>query len=81
MAPSNDRLKRGARMANKLSDQLRKAIHDSELSRYRLAKMTAIDESALAKFCNGTRGLSLDAIDRLAAALKLRLTTSPRRAK
>lgn len=57
----------------KLSDQLRKAIDDSGHSRYRIAQETGIDESALAKFYNGKRGLSLSALDRLAAFLDLKL--------
>lgn len=57
----------------KLSDQIRQAIDDSGISRYRIAHDTGIDESALAKFFNGQRGLSLDAIDRLGQYLRLRI--------
>ena len=55
----------------KLSDQLRQAIDESGLTRYQIAKETGIDESALAKFYNGHRGLSLEALDRLAECLDL----------
>jgi len=51
--------------SSKMTDQLRQAIDDSGLTRYRIAQDTGIDESALAKFYNGRRGLSLDHIDQL----------------
>lgn len=68
---NNETMKR--RKQELISDQLRRAIEESELSRYRIAQDTGIDESALAKFFNGKRGLSLDAIDRLGELLKLRI--------
>ncbi|MFM7136524.1 MAG: helix-turn-helix domain-containing protein [Planctomycetota bacterium] len=49
----------------RLSEQLRKAIRDSEVSRYRIAEATGISQSTLSLFCAGKRGLSMDAIDRL----------------
>lgn len=55
----------------KLSDQLRQAIADSGMSRYRIAQDTGIDESALAKFFNGQRGLSLASLDALVEYLDL----------
>lgn len=48
-----------------LSHQLFRAIEESEVSRYRIAKETGISQSALSLFCNNKRGLSLDAIDAL----------------
>jgi transcriptional regulator with XRE-family HTH domain len=54
-----------------LTDQLRQAIDDSGLTRYQIAKATGIDESALAKFYNGQRGLSMDALNALGEFLKL----------
>jgi len=61
------------RRSRKLTDQLRQAIDDSGLTRYRIAQETGIDESALAKFYNGHRGLSMDALDRLSEYLGLRI--------
>ena len=55
----------------KLTDQLRQAIDDSGLTRYAIAKETGIDESALAKFYNGHRGLSMKALNSLGAYLEL----------
>ena len=53
------------RPSKTLTEQLRQAIDDCGLSRYQIAKETGIDESALAKFYNGHRGLSLDALNAL----------------
>ena len=55
----------------KLTDQLRQAIDDSSLTRYQIAKETGIDESALAKFYNGHRGLSMEALNALGECLQL----------
>jgi transcriptional regulator with XRE-family HTH domain len=43
-------------------------------TRYQIAKATGIDESALAKFYNGHRGLSMDALNALGEFLQLRIT-------
>lgn len=56
-----------------LSDQIRQAIDESGLTRYQIAKETGIDESALAKFYNGHRGLSMKALNALGACLQLRI--------
>ena len=61
------------RRPKKLTDQVMQAIDDSGLTRYRIAQGTGIDESALAKFYNGHRGLSMDALDRLGVYLGLRI--------
>jgi transcriptional regulator with XRE-family HTH domain len=57
-----------------LTDQLRQAIDDSGLTRYEIAKQTGIDESALAKFYNGHRGLSMEALNALGEYLQLKIT-------
>ena len=56
-----------------LSDQIRAAIRDSGESRYKIAQMTEINESQLSGFFRGTRGLSLEAADRLAKYLGLEI--------
>ena len=58
----------------KLTDQLRQAIDDCGLTRYEIAKQTGIDESALAKFYNGRRGLSMEALNALGEFLQLKIT-------
>ena len=59
----------------KLSDQLRQAINDCGVSRYRIARESGVDESNIAKFFNGSHGLSLDSIDKLGCYLGLRLVS------
>lgn len=59
---------------NLLADQLRQAIDDSGLTRYRIAKETGISQSALAQFYNGHRGLSMDALNALGEFLQLKIT-------
>jgi transcriptional regulator with XRE-family HTH domain len=58
---------------NLLTDQLRQVIDDSGLTRYEIAKQTGIDESALAKFYNGHRGLSMEALNALGEFLQLKI--------
>jgi transcriptional regulator with XRE-family HTH domain len=60
--------------SNLLTDQLRQAIDDSSLTRYRIAKETGISESALAQFYNGHRGLSMEALNALGEFLQLTIT-------
>jgi len=62
------------KQTKKLTDQLRQAIDDCGLTRYEIAKRTGIDESALAKFYNGRRGLSMDALNALGECLQLTIT-------
>ena len=57
-----------------LTDQLRRAIDDSGLTRYRIAKETGISESTLAQFYNGRRGLSMEALNALGEFLHLKIT-------
>ena len=60
--------------AKPLTNQLRQAIDDSGLTRYQIAKAAGIDESALAKFYNRQRGLSMKALDALGEFLELTIT-------
>lgn len=62
------------RRTNLLTDQLRQAIDDSGITRYRIAKETGISESALAQFYNGHRGLSMEALNALGEYLQLKIT-------
>lgn len=59
---------------NVLTDQLRQAIDDSGLTRYRISKETGISESTLAQFYNGHRGLSMEALNALGEFLQLKIT-------
>jgi hypothetical protein len=61
------------------TDQLRRAILDSGLTRYRISQETGIAESVLSRFVHGERGLNSDSIDRLMDCLGLEIR--PRRRK
>ncbi len=56
-----------------LSDQLRAIIDNGTMTRYRLSKLSSVDPGQLHRFMNGKGRLSSDSMDRIAAALKLRL--------
>ena len=70
----------------KLSDQIRRAVDASGLSRYRISKELDIAESTMSRFMSGG-GLSQSNIDALASLLGLNITTNrpkwrtPRKAK
>ena len=65
----------GKQRRQKLSNQIRRAIKDSGLTRYRISQETDIDEGTLCKFFNGQCGLSMKALDRLGDYLDLNITT------
>ncbi|MBN1588363.1 MAG: helix-turn-helix transcriptional regulator [Pirellulales bacterium] len=56
-----------------LTNQLRQAVVDSGETLGHLARETGIDKSALSRFVNGHRGLSMEALDALGKHLKLRI--------
>ena len=68
------------RRKTKLSDQVREAIDKCEVTRYRIAQDTGIDESALSKFYNKQRGINSDTLDQLGEYLGLRIVMA-RKAK
>lgn len=59
------------RKAKMVSEQLRQAIDDCGMTRYRIAQETGISEATLSKFYLGQRGLSMKALDRLGECLQL----------
>ena len=68
-------------MRETFTEQLRRAIHDCGETRYALAQRTGIAQSTLTRFMNGTRGLSMEAIDGLFEALELEIKTHKRKVK
>lgn len=58
----------------KLSEQLRDAIVNADVTRYAISRATGVSESTLSKFVLGTRpGLSFDAMDRVGEYLGLEI--------
>lgn len=67
-----------SRKTDSMVNQIRQAIDDSGISRYRISQETGIDESALAKFYNRKRGLSLENLNRLFEYLELEIVSKRR---
>lgn len=60
-------------MSDKLSDQIKRAIEKSGMSRYRLSCESGVDQGHLSRFVHGKAGLSLDALDEIGLVLGLRI--------
>lgn len=69
---------RERRRAESVSDQLRRFIRDSGISRYKLCELSGVDPSHLHRFYHGSGGLSTDTLDKICEALGLCLTKSDR---
>jgi len=63
------------------SNQLRRIIHESELSRNQICLAADIDPSHLHRFVHGTGRLTNDTIDRLASVLRLRLVPDSKKGR
>lgn len=63
--------KRTTKTTKTLTDQLRKAIDECGLTRYRISQETGISEATLSKFYLGQRGLSMEALNALGKCLQL----------
>jgi transcriptional regulator with XRE-family HTH domain len=57
-----------------ISEQLREAIRQGSMTRYRISLNTGIQEGQLSRFMQGKCGLSLNSLDRLVKCLGLRLS-------
>ena len=56
-----------------LSDQVRRAINGSRMSRYSLCKSIGLSQSTMSRFMAGKGGLSMDTLDRLGEILSLKI--------
>ena len=63
-----------AKTAKNIEDQLRQAIIKSGMSRYRLSKLTGVDDAVLCNFVNRKRSVTMTTAAKLAKALELELT-------
>lgn len=71
----------GRKTKHNLTDQLRQAVADSGRTLGELARNTGIDKSALSRFVNGERGLSMEALNAIGDYLSLRIVADKPRAK
>jgi transcriptional regulator with XRE-family HTH domain len=69
-----------ARRRVRLSDQVRRAVDASGLSRYRISKEIGVAESTMSRFMSGQGGLSMENLDALAELIGLDIA-GPRRPK
>ena len=65
----------------KLTDQLRRAVADSGRTLGEFSRDTGIDKSALSRFVNGERGLSMESLDTIGYYLSLRVVAGKPRKK
>ena len=72
---------RAERRKKTVTETLRAAIHASRLSGHELADLSGVNRRMIDRFLSGQRTLRGPAIDRLAAALGLKLTKERKRRK
>ena len=63
----------------RILDAICDAIEASDRTRYRIAKDTGISQTQLSRLMSGERGLSIDALERLADYLGLGIIIRPKR--
>lgn len=68
-------------MSKDIEAKLREAIIKSELSRYRISKLSGVGEAQLSLFVNGKRTLTLPAAAKLANVLGLEFIQKKSRPK
>ena len=66
---ARDQMRKDARDESTLSGELRRAVHDSELSLAEIATRAAVTPIVLDDFLTGERTLRSDVLDRLASVL------------
>jgi hypothetical protein len=65
----------------KIVNQMRKAIKNSEKSRYAISKLTGVSQSQLCLFMSGKKGMSYDTFERVAGCLGLDMVLQPKKRK
>ena len=64
-----------------LDDQLRQAVLNCGQSQYAICKATGIDKTALSRFINGERGVSMEVMNTLGEYLGLRIVADKPKSK
>jgi predicted XRE-type DNA-binding protein len=62
-----------------LTQQIRDAIDASDMSRYRIAKMTDLSQSMMSRFMGGTCGVNQTTLDKIGELLGLRIVIDSKR--
>lgn len=70
-----------AKNREKLSDQIRRAVDASGLSRYRICKTLGLGEATMSRFMNRQGGLSMQTLDALAELLRLNIAADTRKGR
>ena len=70
-----------ARQTANIEEQLKRAILESGLSRYRIAQLSGVSNPVLSNFVNGHRSMTLTTAAKLAAVLELELTPATKSKK
>ena len=70
-----------AKQPHRISDAIRDAVKDSDLSNYRMAREIGVSQPLMSRFASGHVGMSLDKLDRLAELLDLSIVVGPHGAK
>jgi transcriptional regulator with XRE-family HTH domain len=73
--------RKGSTNPHSLSEQLRTIIRSRGLSAYKLGRDAKVDRSIVTRFLNREGSLSLESLDQIAAALRLRLVEVGGKAK
>ena len=63
----------------KLVDAIRKAIAESDQTRYRIAMECGVSQAQLSRLMSGETGLSVESVETLAEHLGLEITIKPKR--
>ena len=66
---------------SKILDEIRRAIKASDKTRYRLSKETSVPQSQLSRLMTGEKGLSFEALERLADALGLDIVIQQKKSR
>jgi hypothetical protein len=66
---------------SRILDEIRRAIEASDKTRYRLSLETRIPQSQLSRLMTGEKGLSFEALERLAEALGIEIVIRPRKTR
>lgn len=66
-------------LVSEILDAMRRALQNSDKTRYRVSQETGIDQGHLSRFLSGEKGLSFDAMELLADALGLEIVIRQKR--